>query len=262
MSRLAVLLALFQAWVAVFVVDQNSSASLGGIVTDCILTLICEVVISCPFSTVCLFFADRSIAPGNGFVKGEDASGSFIARISGTFVLVVANLSFELADKLFGDGVISTSGVLASIRGRACFLASSRFAFLSVRNNFACTELAVTNRGETFQIVSLFESPSLAVKVLCTLSSRWAVRRDGVGVGAFSGGGVARILGAFLSIVTFVFSTFASNNRFEILFTNCRFASILWFASEAFVLWNTGSISGWFGDTSSEFIITYCNQAS
>jgi hypothetical protein len=151
---------------------------------------------------------------------------------------------------------------LASISGWACFFACSSSAFSSIWYNFACTSIIVTNWGEAFQIIIILESPSLAVEVLRALSFRWAIRTDNIFVGAFSGGLVARINGAFFSIITSVVSTFARYISIKILYTNCRFASILCFAFEAFIFRNTGFISRWFGDTSSERLVTFCYQTS
>jgi len=95
MSSNAILLALFQAWVAVFVVDQNRSASLGFSITNCILAIISEVVIVRPFSTIILVFAWWSVAPSSSFVKSMDTSGYFVARVGGASVVVIASSSFE-----------------------------------------------------------------------------------------------------------------------------------------------------------------------
>jgi hypothetical protein len=92
-SSNAVFLALTQAWIAIFVVDQNSSASLGRVVTDSILAVNSKVVVGSPFSTISFKFANWSITSLDSFVEGVDTSFDNIARIVGAFVFVITILS-------------------------------------------------------------------------------------------------------------------------------------------------------------------------
>jgi hypothetical protein len=81
-------------------------------------------------------FADRGITSRDGFVKCENTSSYRIARVISTFVLIVTNLSLEIAKEFLGDFIIRASGFFTLVSWWAKFLAGFWFTFVSVRNYF------------------------------------------------------------------------------------------------------------------------------
>jgi hypothetical protein len=96
-----------QVWVTFRIVDQDCSASLSISIANSFLTFICQFVGYRPRFAINFIFANWISASRESFVKCVDASLFIIARVSSTFVVIIASVSSVFANKIEGGFVIS-----------------------------------------------------------------------------------------------------------------------------------------------------------